>query len=351
MKGNEIIRHITQSKIPDVRQVRDECLNQPTHTRGFRRLRLSTAVAIAAAFLIFATAAYAVADRVYQRVETGGNWDIVVFPDDAYGRMAYDEAWGDIRFIHHHYPIYCSFTENLRVPPISAAGAQFINDELAGRIFTAGGALIDFDLAVRMPNFLDFRRYHLDSKGNALYTAGGHPVGTIYLVTDTQGERIRVDIQTAEQVIAAWGYNSTYDEIVEAFDTPIRLPSAHMDNFQAPAFRLDNRMRYSVCGGVEWEARITYNMRELRNIRDKCPHAMTIRIEAARDENDRRAWTMYYIGEVIAHNIAGVAVHELNLVDTVHHFIWQHEDLVYTLFPSSRHNHAQILEVIRSMVG
>ena len=352
MQGKKIIHHITRGKMPDIQQVRENCLAQPAPARGFKRLRLSTAAAIVAAFLVFATAAYAVAGRVYQRVETGGNWDIVVFPDDEYGRLAYYEAWGDAtRWTTFRSLLYCGFSDDLRPWRVNADGARFINEDLVGRVFTACGAPIDFELAVRSPRLRDFRRYHFDSRGYALYTAGGLPIGEITIVSNADREFTGVEIQTKAQIVHMWGYNHTLEEVLEAFGRDIRLPVTYiMDGFLPPRVRLHDRMLGSMSGGVEWEARITYSTRELRDIRDWCPQAMTIRVEVARDEDARRPWTMYYIGEVITHDIAGVTVHELNLRDTVQHFIWQHDGLVYTLFPSRVHSHAQVLEVIRSMV-
>jgi len=78
---------------------------------------------------------------------------------------------------------------------------------------------------------------------------------------------------------------------------------------------------------------------------------MSIFVENARYESGSSQATMYYLGgEAIAHDIAGITVYELNLPDTVQHFIWIHDGLVYRLTPSRRFTLGQTIDVIRSMI-
>jgi len=353
MKGNEIISRITQDKMPDIRQVRERCLSQPLRKKSTKRLRLSTAAAIVAAFLVFATAAYAVAD--YRRVETGGAWDIVILPDDDYGRQIYHERNEGRRY---GYSVYDALRDNMYIRRINAERARFINEGLAGRIFTADGTAIDFVLAVPMPGLLNFGRHHLDDRGNVLYTAGGHQIGTIILFSTRDGELYSVDIRTKEEEEAIWGFNSTYDEVMKAFEGAVRLPTAYAEMFQPPVFNLDSWQvhlhddeRRVVEGGTATRATIRFNIAELSSIFDWCHDGMSIVIERARGEYERPSWTMYYLGgEAIPHDIAGVTVYELNLPETATHFVWTYSGLAYRFSPSRLFTHAQTMDVIRSMI-
>jgi len=345
MKGQEIINQLTQEKMPDIQQVRELCLNQPARAKkGIRHLRLSTAAAIVAAFLVFATAAYAVVD--YRRVETGGNMDIVILPDNQYGRQLYHER-NENRQIGRN--IYWALSDNMYIGRITGAMAQFINGELTGQIFTAEGTPLDFELAVPRPGLLSFGNHHLDDRGYVLYNADGYEISSMVLFTDRDGEPSFIHINTRAHEEAVHGHNSTYEEVTTAFGRPVRLPTVHMENFQPPEFNLNNWQPYS--REPEWHVRILYTVSELTGIFDFCRNEMRIFIQSERGENDQPLWTLYYLGgEVISHDIAGVIVYELNLPETTTYFVWTHDGLAYNFTPSPMFTNQQTMDVIRSMI-
>jgi len=347
MKGKEIINHITQEKMPDIQQIREKCLAEPSHTRrGFKRLRLSTAAAIVAAFLLFATAAYAIADRVYQRVETGGMWDIVLLPDDEYGRQVYLER-NEGRM--HGYMAYWALGGNVYIRRINAEAARFLNEQLAGQLFTADGATIDFEPFVSTPGIFNVGRHHLDNRGYVLYTADGDQVGAIYLLSNMDSELSYVRVSTRVEEESKWTYNSSYEEVIAALGSNLRLPTAHIDMFVAPSFDLSNNAHYLT--EDRWRATAAYRTRELNSIMDWCRYAMIIFIENERVEYGGPRATRYYLGgELTIHDIAGITVYELDLPDTVTQFYWTYNGLAYMLQPSRAFTPEQTLDVIRSMI-
>ena len=344
MKGSEIINHITRDKMPDIGQIRERCMNQSNHARGsgFRTkpMRLSTAAALVLAFLVFSTAAYAVGNAIYQRINTGGTWDIVIFPDDSYGRQAYHERRGDS--IAH--PIYNGLSRPLHLRHINLEMAQFINENLEGQIFNADGTAIDFELAVPMSNLTG--QHHLDNRGNVLYTVDGYAIGTIYIVTTMQDDFYGIWIRTKAEVEQSRDNTADYEEAMVVFDRPFRLPTAHMELFQSPIFSVNDIPPYFL------EVVVLYNVRELRSIFDTCPDSIRIFIEREKNEYDRPARVIYRLGETTTHDIAGTIVYEINVRDHVARFIWTHDGLVYTLQepPTQGLAHEQIMDIIRSML-
>jgi len=349
MKGREIINRITREKMPDIEQVREACQTRPVQPRrGRKRLRLSVAAAFVAALVLFATAAYAIVDIVYQRVDTGSGWDIVILPDDEYGRQIYYERRAEWTYGHF---IYFPLGHNMYIRHISAGGAQFINERLEGLLFTADGTPIDFELAMPMQGAFNrlAGRHHIDDRGYVLYTSDGHPIGAISLHSSMDGDLLDVSIQTEEDIKASFGFNSSYEEARAAFGDALRLPTAHIERFFPPCFDLHEWWPH--LHQTHWALTVRYNIRELRGIGDWCQYEMRIFVETARGEYDGQRWTSYHLGgEAIAHDIAGVAVYELNLPDTAIHFIWVHDGLAYRLNPSPTFTRAQTMEVIRSMI-
>ena len=351
MKGSEIINHIARDKMPDIENVREICLSQPGSVSIARRIRLRTAVVFVAALVAFATVAYAVMDRLYQRVETGGIMDIVIFPDTPEGRQAYEEHTAD-RSIISGWLIYCGFTDNTHYNTVDAETVQFINDELDGQLFAANGDIIDFELLVPASGPSSFRQYQVDDRGQGLYTADGYRIGSILFMTCTNDEPYGVKIETKVFVEAEIGFNTTFEDAVAAFGKPFRLPTAHIDMFQPPRFNLTDLFR-GRWHTPEWFVGVNFTVAELNHIRDWCFYSMRIIIERAKDEDDpySRHATVYFIGgEAIAHDIAGITVYELNLPERMLHFTWMHDGFVYNLYPSYKFTHDQTMDVIRSMI-
>jgi len=348
MKGQEIINHITHEKMPDVQQMREICLTQPVQAkRHFKRLRLSTAAAIVAVFVIFASVAYAIVDRAYQRVATGGMWDIVLLPDDDYGRQIYQERNEGRRTGHH---VYWALGGNIYTGRINAEAARFINQQLEGQIFASDGSAIDFELAVSLPGILSFGRYHLDDRGNTLYTADGYPVGSISLFRTNDNELYSVAIRTQAQEEEIRGFNSSYEEVRAVLGKALRLPAVHIDKFQPPCFDLRDMWPHLPEPG--WHVSVRYTINEITGIFDFCRYEIRIFIENTRGEDGPPLLTMYYLGgEAIARYIAGVTVYELNIPDHMLHFVWEKDGLAYRLTPSPVFTHEQIMEVIYSMVA
>jgi len=346
MKGREIINNITQEKMPNIQQVREQILYQPIQAkRGFARLRLSTAAAIVAALIVFASAAYAVAG--YQRVTTGGAWDIVILPNDEYGRQIYNHR-NQSRITGR--TVYWALGGNMYIGRINAETAQFINESLEGQIFTASGTAIDFELAVSMPGALSFGRHYLYDKGYTLYTADGYPVGSIILFRTEGGEPYKVYIRTKAHEEELWGFNSTYEEVQATLGEALRLPTAYIEIFQPPCFDLHNMRPYSQ--DAVWRASVRYSVSVISDIFDWCQDEMRITIESVWDNGGYPIWTIYYLGgEAIAHDIAGVTVYELNLPDTALHFMWVLDGLAYRLTPSPVFTPGQTMDVIYSMIA
>ena len=341
MKGKEIIDQITKDRMPDIQQVLETCLNQPNHgRRGFSRLRLSTAVAIVAAFLVFATAAYAVAEIAYRRIETGSAMDLIVLPDDEYGRQLFHERTADWIMGRR---IYSAFSDYAHVSCISERAARFVNRHLEGQIFVADGTAINFGLAVSMPEPFSLG-YRLDDRGNALYTADGYQIGKIILLTNNTGEYVDVIIRTVAEEEAALGYNATLEEIVSALGRDIWLPQVHIEVFRPPVFNLTRQH------DPDWSVRARFSTREIDSLHERWYDELNIAIVSARGEHSPLLSIYILGGEVSTYDIAGVTVYKLILNEVFTQFFWAYDGLAYQLIPSSLHTLAQTLEVIRSMV-
>ncbi|MCL2404321.1 MAG: hypothetical protein FWC92_02110 [Defluviitaleaceae bacterium] len=353
MKGKEIITQITQETMPDIQQVRELCLAQPTPTKvGLRRLRLSTAAAIVAALFVFATATYAVVDWVYQRAETGGTWDIVILPNDDYGRqLFYERTEGRI----YGHPIYFALdSDNMYIRRIDAQQAKLINQKLQGRVFMACGNVVDFDLVVPGSGIQrHLGRYVLDDRGYVLFTADGEPIGSIRVHSTRDGELLSVEIFTMAVEEAVWSFNSTYEEVAAAFGRDIRLPTAHMDRFIPPDFNLTSWQvhPYDYDDAMQYNAIVRFTTRELTSLLDVCNNEMRIFIENARSEDDPPMMTMYYLGgDMITHEIAGIIVYEISPYGFATHFVWEYDGLSYRFNPPSTFMPFMVMDMIRSMI-
>jgi len=347
MKGREIINRITREKMPDIEQVREACQARPVQPRrGRKRLRLSVAAAFAAVLILFTAAAYAIAGMVYQRVETGTGWDIVILPNDEYGRQIYNEwsaGWITGR------SIYWTICRNNHTDTFNAEAARFINEYLKGQVFTSDGTAIDFELAVPMTGIFSYRRHHIDDRRNTLYTADGHQIGCIMFFRTSDNEPHMVRIRTIAQVEAQYGFNSTYEEARAAFGEALRLPAAHTEMFVPPCFDLNDWQLHPYHSHLH--LRVRYSTREPRGILDWCPDRMSITVETARDGYDGPHGTMYYLGgEATAHDIAGVAVYEINPWHSIRYFVWVHDGLAYRLNPPLSFSREMAMDIIRSMV-
>ena len=389
MKGQEIINHITKEKMPDIEKVREQCINQPARAKvGARRLQLSTAAAVVAALLVFSTGLYAVGNAIYQRFDIGGSVEIVLLPDDDYGRQVFEE-WRDGRFTvgntiyysrsrqlcadRHVDGVVSRFTvvpgeeQVLNVSTIAPKHTQAIREMLAGKIFTADGNEIDFDIVVpttpemiQVSSRLYNNQYFIYDRGMTLYTAEGYSIGLIYLHLSavfneqsiTSGEPVQIVIRTEAELDYIFSY--TYEDAAYIMGQDLRLPTTHVEIFQPPMI---NVSRIPICDTVyDLGIWVFYNVNEVHLRREWCLQAMTITVERPRDDN-RDADTQYQIGgEIKEHDIAGVTVYEIITICSIwgmtewSRFTWIYDGLVYTLHPSPALTHEKTMDVIRSMI-
>jgi len=340
MKGKEIINNIAQDKMPNIEAVRVLCQTQPAPAKS--RLRFKTVVAAVAVVVLLVTGVYAATEMVYRRVETGASFDIVILPDDEYGRQVYAEA------TEHNltgYPVYWVLTDNQYIRRLDADAARFINEQVAGQIFMADGTPIDFEPVVSHSGIFTFGGYRFYDRGYELFTASGEPIGTIWLHVSRRGDLHSVQIHSLAEEASWRAGNATYADVVAAFGREPRLPTAYVDLFQAPRFRLTN---FYLPDGSAWNVVISYAMQELDNVFDLCRDELRIFVEKVSEDT----WhTRYYLGgEVIEHVIGEVIVYELRLPEMVTHFVWEYDGFSYSFWPSPLFTPQQTIEVIRSMI-
>ena len=386
MKGSEIINHITRDKMPDIEQIRERCMNRSNHARGSgfrtRPMRFSTAAALVIAFFVFSTAAYAIGSAIYQRFDrfdTGGRMDIVLLPDDDYGRQVLAEwretftvgttlYYSRASYVNEHrdgvtsrFASVPGTEQVLGVGVIEARHVQAVREMLAGKIFTAEGNEIDFELIVptteemRLISSRYNNRYYIYDRGNTLYTADGYAIGAIHLHSSyPRIEPVRVTIITEAELDYFHLY--TYDEAAYFLGSDFRVPVAHVEMFQPLIINIhrsvDLRGHVSEFRGIS----LLFNIHEIHPRREWCSQPMSIIIERIRDEYSNAAHTQYGLGgEIVEHDMAGVTVHEIitlcvfGIFQQVK-FSWIYDGLVYTLRPSPALTHEQTMDVIRSMI-
>lgn len=387
MKGKDIIGEIARTKMPDTEQVREFCHQaqaQTTQTapclpakQGFRRLRWSTVAIAAAAMLIFAGAAYAAGAAIYERFFSFADEGIVV--KDSFhpgGAVIYElvqpdcpeyiELWEGAIVTFNSF-IYISpnayYTPGVRFGTshrFSENEAGIINRLIAGKIFIADGSPFPYDLLVQFDSELLtwFRRpiysfdgdritesdddylFAFDNHGHLLYNVYGEEIGAIW-VSIEDGRIINVRLETITQLKAERGYNDTFESAAEILGAELRLPTVHMEGFDPPMFRA----RGSSASVIFLNAsdvpfgRIWIAIEQTSNT----PHVRRMAAEALQVE------------------IAGTTVTKVFGERYATYFTWNHDGLVYRLYPPMRRcvvtgqgvfafTDAQLYEIIESMI-
>jgi len=184
MKGKEIISYIHQGKMPDIEQVRVNCARQTENKSRIKRFRLSTAVAVLAVCLVFTTIAYAVVAFLSERVDLGGNFEILTVPHDYYEREG-------TMVLNYLYLTGVSLDQQ---PLFDAKAARLLNELLADKVLTADGT--PYELIVPVPGLFS-RGYRADDKGNTLYNAEGEEIASILFSATVNSDPQSIFVMTA----------------------------------------------------------------------------------------------------------------------------------------------------------
>lgn len=330
MNGREIINHIVREEMPDLEQVRNICVQQSNVISCPKRIRWSVAAAFAAV-LVLATAAYAVG-IVINRLDTGGGAEFIMTPYDS---PEYQEHRANMVAA---WPLYVSNNSPesvLRVfSPDSLAhfdadATLVINKLLAGRIFIAYGTA--FELMAAVPSLSGV--YQADSRGNVLFNEDGYEIGIIYVNATLDKEPVSVDIFTLAE-IEGGNAPSTHDEARVFLGRDFRLPTAYTDGFQPPRFYLSD-----LRGVVH-----------VRYMREQPYGYMHLTIEHIRGESEQAIGVFVADGEITALEIAEATVYRIDVGGVASRFVWQHDGLVYVLYPSRILTDLQHKQIIRSML-
>ena len=359
MKGKDIISYIHRDKMPDIQQVRNQCIQQEIGKAKINmgRLRWSTAAAVLAVFLILSTTVYA-AVLIYQRLDTRGMTEYVAMSAEDY------QAW--LSGLLHSNALYISpsgvqrFTNfwgpsdrPLATWHLDSAVAQQVNMMLEGRVFTNQGE--PFQLMTETQAGLT-TLYAADDRGYTLYCHDGKEIDTIRLWITGDGSPYRVDIYNVGDLCDRFGYTYTREDALQLM-SGLRFPDVY--GLDEPLFRVYYIPgEYLTCFHCRGEMLPTIRrvVMRYRYVGQCWDSAFVISVEYQRADDANTCSqciglreTPIFEGRFREHIIAGTVVHEVIERRRTVRFVWQHDGLVYTLIPLDA-DFEQSMEAICRMV-
>ncbi|MCL2396930.1 MAG: hypothetical protein FWC93_02580 [Defluviitaleaceae bacterium] len=352
MKGKEIINNIVREKMPDVEQVREAC-----HARALeqikpaRRLRWSAVAAVVVLCLVFSTAAYAVGVMMSDRLDLGGFAQLVIIDEDEWDEKLRTGAYTRTIYFNRNNDVLRRFATWLPQfqPDFSAEDGLIINEMLAGKIFTADGE--PFELMTTSFDGV----YRVNDGSKVLYNAYGEEIGVVEVRFSIENEEILdTYLITREVFEAQHGYNATLKEAVEFLGRDFHIPASVGEGFEAPAFRLEDWYRSDVddetgqylrTGGRSVVVRYLYTAEKYFGGRD-----MFMLVENVRSEHITPVELTIGGGEFIERQMAGIVVHQLASDRMATFITWEHDGLIYTIYPPTTWMTADIEEIIRSII-
>ena len=357
MKGKEIINYIHKDKMPDIRQVRERCIQQEEGRLENRRwLRFSTVAAALVAVLVLSTTVYAAAMLFNQRLDIGGPGEYIIMTAEEYDR------WHDNENITFSRALYVGPSGLLRLANffgddyervpyswrLDSETTQWVNAMLESRIFTACGE--PFQLMAPDSDGPDPTLYRADDRGYIIFCRDGNEIDTIRLSVTYDGRPRRLDIYKVGDLCDRFGYVNTQEEAM-AVMSALRLPT--VEGLRAPMFLVYDFPRYYwICGCCDTEREIHPAIRRgfvrYNHIGQARDSAFAITVVFVREDGENPHERPILDGSFREHVIAGTIIHEI--IERGHsRFTWQYDGLVYTFLPLYW-TLEQSMEAIRSMV-
>jgi len=336
MKGKDIIREMTRGKMPDIEAVRNHCHTQAMAEMPVKkRRRYATVAAVFILSLLFAGGVYAVGAYLGNRLDMGGMIEYVFVDADSPEYLARREntIWITTLYQNPHVNNHWLFSvANLF---LNTEQVAFVNEALAGQLFTAEGELIPYDFLT-----LDYEY---------LFNAYGEEIGMIQLEKQNEVEPLRVVIRTVAEHNAQWGYIDTHAGASAVLGATLRLPALNQERYHPPVF--------TVHDGFIKTATILF--------KTEGPPSQWLRIFAERvREEGTDAHAIYHPGEAVSLEIVGTTVHRITggspgvIYSTF--YTWIHDGIVYRLTPpitprssARNYNHYsddEMYEIIASMI-
>jgi len=328
MKEQEIIHYIFQDEMPDIEQVRENCINavsatgSSTHSK--RRFRTPLIAAIIAACVLFSGIAYAGVSMQWfqtERADSGGSWVMVPTNGDFYDNVDNDTL----------HIVYSSLNEEQ--PVFDADIAARLIELMAGKLYTQDG--IPFDLLVRGVD-----GYTADDSGGEIFDAQGSRIDEIYYEAYDNGVLgiNTISIRTIEEIKN--DYSDSYDDAADFLGNDFRIPAVYTDGFDPPRFNIQDdtlygRNRRAVYVDINGDPGMFYFVEQMRTPGD------TAYDWAASD------------AEIYMSEIADTVVYKIIDEDS-HRYTWNYNGLTYMFFnfidEPNPFSDLQCEEIIRSMI-
>jgi len=332
MTEREIIHYIFQDEMPDIDQVRENCINsvsadsRNTHSRC--RARTPLIAAIIAACALLSGIAYAGARMQWvpaERADSGGSWVMVSTIGDFHDNVGTEEL----------YMIYSSLADEQ--PVFDSDIAERLTELMAGMFFTEEGEPID--LLVH-----GGEGYTADDRGWGLFDALGNRIDEVYYEANDNGivgiNSISFNTNAIEDLDV---FPDSYDDAAGFLGNDFKIPSIYTDRFGPPQFKIQDEAQYGY--GSNRKA-VYVNMSGKPGI--------YFFVEQMRPQGEAAGEWAALGAEIFTSEIAGTAVYKITDKTGCQRYTWDHGGLTYMLFnytgEPEAFSDAQCEEIIRSMI-
>ncbi|MCL2571416.1 MAG: hypothetical protein FWE11_03355 [Defluviitaleaceae bacterium] len=377
MKGKDIISYAQKDKMPDMKEVLDNCImERKVTTWRFSRIAINLA-----AVLVFATVIAGVwtaymhinGDGIpalrssqelyegYPRFDSGLAFGAILLPEgydddlDLLENNEYGFSSNYILVVYYtniHSDVLWQFHQMCNNRQFGPLEAQAIREMAHGRVFTADGT--HFELLRDVNNGL--YQSNPNRVGEVLYDTYGNEIGAIILIYRRgyfHGSFLdRIIITTREDFEARRGYNTTIDDVTELFNTTIALPS--FEGFEHPRMQI-----------TEFTINLPDNMTEewlpfhgqAVSIRYICIEEpgwqteITLQLTHARALNTEPSWVrMAGDFTIVEYEVAGILVRGLSEGGRIYSLSWVQNHVVFNLNAPSDFSIDQTLEIIQRII-